>query len=389
MKILRTITRLNTGGPAIQAIDLTAELAKLGHSTLLISGLCPKHEDDMWSYYLDKTRGLSVSLAKYRYLPSLKREMNLRNDYLTLKRLIHIIRREKPDIIHSHMSKAGLLTRVAALWVRIRYGYKFKLIYTFHGHVFHSYFGKWKSRLFVWLEWVLARWTDTIVAISPSQKKELVNHYKIASADKVRVIPLGFNLVSRLLMIAPLWWENTEKATLRVGIIGRLTAVKDHELFFDFIEELMRFFLVKVFIFGDGERKSKLVQKVAWRGLSSVINFEGWVDYGRVLCDIYERLDLVVLTSKNEGTPVTLIEAMAAGKLVVSTKVGGIEDLVGKDAERGIYLYRSDIGGTARFVHDTLNSGRYKGIVKRAREFARKNYRLDRLVEDIVKLYEA
>jgi len=375
MKILRIITRLNVGGPAIQAINLITELQKLGYETVLVTGISPKHEGSMDKILFKKSKSNFIVIA------SLVREINPKKDYYAFRALVRVIRREKPDIVHTHMAKAGLLGRAATLWVRLFYGHRAKLIHTYHGHVFHSYFGWWKSKLFVWLERIVGWWTDAIVVISESQRKDIVEGYKIVPKRKVRLIPLGFDL-DRLLELGQFEkkWE-----ALRIGIIGRLTAIKNHELFFDFIKSLEKHFTVFSYVIGDGERRQELEKIAKEKGIRA--RFVGWIVY-KSMPELYGNLDLIVCASKNEGTPVALIEAMAAGRLVVSTPVGGVVDLIGLKQERGYYLYEDSIWITVEMLKMDLKDSYYKGKIERAREYVTKNYGLDRLVADIDNLYK-
>jgi len=380
MKIARITTRLNVGGPAIQAINLTVRLAKLGHECLLISGDSPEHEGDMkrmlWPFHCPER-------ARHIRIPTLRREIDLRRDFQAFREILFWLRKERPDIVHTHMSKAGLLTRFAALFVWSRP----KLIHTFHGHTFHSYFGKWKTKLFIWLERLLALWTDRIVVISDSQKCELVDDYKIAPANKVEVIPLGFDLEPFLKlpqMRFDDWWRG-DKNAISIGIIGRLTAIKNHELFFDFIEELEKHLACEIHVIGDGERR-EIGDYIVRKKLVSSVTLHGWVPYNDMPA-IYKLLDVVVCSSHNEGTPVTLIEAMAAGRLVIATPVGGVPDLIGRDFGRGVYLDPDNIKASVSDLMKCIHSKSYIKIIDRARDYVKENHGLDQLIKNINGLY--
>jgi len=369
MKILRVITRLNVGGPARQCIDLNRELTKRGHECVLVSGPVGRYEGRTLEHEACCTFNADSNACSYLMQYGLRRELGFYdiNGFRAIRRLI---KDYKPDIVHTHTSKAGFLTRCAALTAKPRP----RLVHTFHGNVFSRYFTKSRSRLFRLLEQWLAGKTDAVISISSMQQQELAA-YRIPSV----VVSLGFDL-GRFLRIPALDWNLVNKTkTLRVGIVGRLCEIKNHELFFQFCDELEKafpdFFVLRVVV-GGGER----LQELAVRYDSNKVLFTGWQDK---MEDIYRYLDLVVCTSKNEGTPVALIEAMASGRLVVSTDVGGVRDLVGKGS-RGVLLNGK---ATAETVRTILNSYAYKLIVERARKYVAAQHSLSRLVDDIEALY--
>lgn len=189
MRILRIITRLNIGGPSLQAIDLTREMRRRGHEVRLIAGRSPEHE----GIYLEQRA--AVELNKHNpypfwILPSLQRELDLKKDWSAFRAIRQLIKDWKPDLIHSHMSKAGTLARLARLTIRKKN--RPKMVHTFHGLTFEHYFSKPKAFIFRMIEGFLARYTDRLIAISPSQKKELIRYG--FPADKIAVILLGFDL---------------------------------------------------------------------------------------------------------------------------------------------------------------------------------------------------
>ena len=265
----------------------------------------------------------------------MKREINLKQDIIAYKKIKQLIKEFKPDIVHTHASKAGALGRLAASNLKVK-----GIVHTFHGHVFHSYFGKMKTSFYKTIERKLAKKSSNIIAISELQKKELVENYKICSADKISVIPLGFDLdrfnidtENKRNIFRNKW--NVEDNEIAIGIIGRIVPVKDHEFFIDVIEKMisrtkkrLRFFII-----GDGENKHKLIDYITNKNLSftceknkkAIITFTSWVTEVDVAI---AGLDIVCLTSKNEGTPVSLIEAQSGYKPIVSTRVGGINDIV-------------------------------------------------------------
>jgi len=318
-KVLRIINRFNLGGPTYNAAYLTKYLSP-EFETLLIGGM--KDESEGSSEFILKNLGVD-----YRILPQMKRSINPFNDLLAYKEIKKIIKEFKPDIVHTHAAKAGALGRKAAFACNVPV-----TLHTYHGHVFHSYFGSVKTSVFKTIERNLAKQTTAIIAISEKQKQELVEEHKIAPAEKVHVIPLGFDLNR--------FHENLDekRKTFRVkynllddeiaiGIIGRLAPVKNHLLFLESIkyvkENSQR--KIRAFMVGDGEERQNLEAKTKEFGLSDVVVFTSWE---KEVDKVYPGLDIICLTSFNEGTPVSLIEAQAANKPIVSTNAGGIENVV-------------------------------------------------------------
>jgi len=326
VKILRLIARLNTGGPAIHSILLTQGLNGGRFTSRLITGTVSASEGDMG--YFAECRGV-VPIV----IPDLGREPSLFKDLRALWRIYRIFCAEKPDIIHTHTAKAGSLGRLAGVLYNLvvlclGHSHPAKLVHTFHGHVFHGYFAPWKSRLLVLVERLLALLSHRIIAVSETVKVDLVEVYKICRGEKVRVIPIGLDLS---------WVENLKgycgalrkefhipPHALTVGIIGRLTGIKNHRLFFTAARSLRRDDL-RFLAVGDGELRSDLQRMVRDLGLDGCVVFTGWQ---KEPAKIYADLDIACLTSLNEGTPVSLIEAMAAGRPFVATDVGGVRDLM-------------------------------------------------------------
>jgi len=401
IRILRLIARLNIGGPAIQAITLSSELSRDQYQTLLVCGSLSPGEGDMTYLALDK--GVHRFIIK-----ELGRNISLLDDLKSLFIIRKIIKRFKPDILHTHTAKAGTLGRLAALSLRapILRSKKIRVFHTFHGHTFHSYFNRLKTFFFILVERLLARLSDRIIVVSEQQKKDICDTFKIAPEKKVQVIRLGFDL-SAYEKIAP-----NRKASpptigscinselFRVGIVGRLTSVKNHIMLFEAIKYLRTWAKIDSFqliIVGDGELKTELVAEANKLNLPETIIFSGW---RKNMPAVYAQLDAVVLTSKNEGTPVAIIEAMAASRPVVVTAVGGVPDLIGSIieekpegfqlAQRGLILPSENakaLAGALLFVLE--NRRELEPMIRRAKEFSFANYSQKRLLDDIRTLYES
>jgi glycosyltransferase involved in cell wall biosynthesis len=400
IRVLRIIARLNVGGPAIQAISLSSELSSKGYQTMLVCGNVDSYEGDMG--YLAKDRGVKPFV-----IPELGREISLVNDLLSFLALLKIIKRFKPDIIHTHTAKAGTLGRLAAITMNMvsHSSKRIRIVHTFHGHAFHSYFNTIKVSIFIMIERLLAKFTDRIVVLSSLQKDDICHGFRIAKAERVRVIPLGFDL-SRF-RDCEKYRETTRGEylskespdTFLVGMIGRLTEVKNHSLLLRAVKVLKnhgRLGHFRFLIVGDGELKSKLQNEAIRLGVRDTIVFTGWK---KDLVPVYGALDAMVLTSKNEGTPVAVIEAMAGGRPVVATDVGGVQDLfkgVGKMTSHGFRLVENGILVPPEneevlanaFLFLLESKKMFFQMAKNATNFVYKEYSLQRLLDDIMLLYD-
>tara|TARA_B100001287_G_scaffold146294_1_gene123146 strand:- start:3563 stop:4744 length:1182 start_codon:yes stop_codon:yes gene_type:complete len=333
IKILRIINRFNIGGPTYNATFLTKFMSD-EFETLLIGGLPEENEAN--SLHVLEEYGVEPLLV-----PEMKREPNLKSDRLALKKIKTIIQEFQPDIVHTHASKAGAIGRKAAFSCNVPI-----VVHTFHGHIFHSYFGKVKTTLFKIIERYLAKKSNGIIAISNLQKKELCEEHKITSAEKMEVIPLGFDLnkfqdnYAKNRKATRLKYEITDNC-IALCIIGRLAPVKDHFFFLDVIEELSKKTerKIKVFIVGDGELKSEIenrVKRLQYDGIDILMT--SWIFD---IATFNAGMDILCLSSKNEGTPVSLIEAQACNLPVISTDVGGVSDIVVEN-ETGFIISRND-----------------------------------------------
>ena len=384
-RVARIITRLNIGGPSIQAIDLSRELAANGFDTRLIHGRLAAGEGDM-------TALLPLGDTDRVYVEDLVRPISPLRDLRAWWRIYQALREWRPDIVHTHMAKAGSIGRLAALAYNATRGAAdlARLIHTYHGHVFEGYFGSPATRVFLLVERWLAKRTDALIAISPEVRKDLLETYGVASREQLRLIPLGFNL-NRLLSVTDVDRERARAAlavpagAIVVTTVGRLTAIKQHTLFLEVAERLAResdrfHFL----IVGDGELRAALEANAAALGLGARVRFLGWRGD---LETIYGATDIFVLTSRNEGTPVALIEAMATGVASVSTDVGGVRDVV-TGGELGRLVPFGDAAALAGAVAELAQAPRVRaemGIAGRAS--VRERFHAARLINDISALY--
>ena len=351
--------------------------------TILVSGEVGSDEGDMG--YLAREMGTEPVIV-----PELGRELSFWDDWKAFWKIYGIICREKPDIVHTHTAKAGALGRGAGILYRCRVsldcardrqGEGCKLVHTFHGHVFSGYFGWVKSWVFLWVERILALFTDRIVTVSEALKKELVEKYKIAPEGKVKVVELGFELDELLDLQA-----KGSGDIVNVGIVGRLVPIKNHKMLFKALNGVKgEGWRVKLIVIGDGELREDLEESARELGITDIVEFHGWV---KDLREIYSGLDIVALTSLNEGTPVSIIEAMAAGRPVVATDVGGVKDIV-EDGKSGYLVASEDEEKFSERLVDLIKDPeRRKRFGQCGREAVRNRFSKDRLIKDIKELYK-
>lgn len=386
-KVLRILNRFNVGGPVFNATYLTKYMPDK-YETLLIGGVNDPSEAN--SLYVPHSEGIDA-----QQISEMKRSVNLLEDrkaYLAIKK---IIKEYQPDIVHTHASKAGAIGRLAASRMKVPV-----IVHTFHGNVFDGYFSKRKSDFFKRIEKYLASKSTAIVAISNEQKSQLCEVHNICPPEKVHVIPLGLDL-ERFIINSD--FKRTafrtkfelENDTIAIGIVGRLVPVKNHALFIQAISYVKQHSNKKIqaFIIGDGEELKAIKEVCQIFGLkhSKTPNPKADVIFTSWILDVEEPmagLDIVCLTSFNEGTPVSLIEAQANGKPVVATMAGSTSTVV-KDGESGflcgIYEDNKFYLNLLRLVDDKnlrLEFG------KTGMAHVKKHFSIQRLVDDTDRLYQ-
>jgi glycosyltransferase involved in cell wall biosynthesis len=380
IKVLRIINRFNIGGPTYNATFLTRFLSDK-FETLLIGGLPEEGEAD--SLHILEEYGVQPIL-----IPELKRNPSFFSDRKALKKIKAIINEFKPDIVHTHAAKAGALGRKAAHDCGVPV-----IVHTFHGHVFHSYFGKFKTELFRRIEKSLARKSSGIIAISEQQKNELSSVYRIAEQEKIEVIPLGFDLnpfqeslVTKRKKTREIY--NLSEDQIAIAIIGRLAPIKNHDLFLDAIEIVLEKTTKNLvfFIVGDGETRHNIENRISEMKIRKNIDIRmtSWI---KDIKTFNAGMDIICLTSNNEGTPVSLIEAQACNIPVVTTDVGGIKDIV-KNNETGFIVPKNN---ASDFSEKLLLLSENKNILKKMSQngwlFVRDNFHYTRLIADVEKYY--
>lgn len=402
MKILRIIARLNVGGPARHVIWLTSALRDAEFESVLVTGTVPPTEEDM-TYFAEDAGVQPV------FVREMSRELSL-SDVFALIKIYRAIKAEKPDIVHTHTAKAGTVGRIAALFYRwltwrtlIGRPRRLKVVHTFHGHVFHSYYGTLKTRVFLAIEKFLARVaTDRIVVISAQQLAEIHGRFGVGRSDQFEVIPLGIDLdylsngtkrddVRRAL--------GAKSGDFVVGFVGRLTEVKNVPLLIDVAalcaaEGGRAEPNVQVVIVGDGSLREELEAHCDQVGARERVLFLG---HRRDVAELVSAFDAVAITSRNEGTPLSLIEAMAAGVPVISTAVGGVRDLLGDIVEskgefsvcsRGIAVNsQSPQAFFNGLIYLVKNEKLRERSAAEGRRFVIETYSKERLIGDIRRLY--
>jgi glycosyltransferase involved in cell wall biosynthesis len=388
-KVLRILNRFNLGGPTYNAAYLTRYLEP-EFKTLLIGG--EKDEAEGSSLHITDQLGLTPLL-----LSDMRRNISPIDDLKAYQKIKQIIREFKPDIVHTHAAKAGFLGRLAAHQCNVPV-----IVHTFHGHIFHSYFGSLQSNIFKNLERYAARISDGIIAISEKQKHELSVLHRICKTEKIKVIPLGFDLDKFSI------GKEEKRKNFRnyykladdevaIGIIGRLTAVKNHKFFIEAFSRLLQKTNKKVraFVIGDGEEKSNLMHYCRELRLEfadfttdtiiAPLTFTSWikdVDWANA------GMDIIALTSLNEGTPVSLIEAQASSLPIVTTAVGGIEDVVIPN-ETALLCEKNDVEKFSEQLFilaenaDLRNMMSQKGV-----DFVMKKFHYTRLVSEMQDYYK-
>ena len=442
IKVLRIIARLNIGGPAIHTILLSRRMEDLGYETLLAAGQVGPEEGDM--SYLAEAEGVKPVV-----IPNLGSRLQPLDDLRVFVRILRLMFALRPHIVHTHTAKAGAVGRLAALIYNKVQGLrhkaqdlvrgavprqgtqeqsesitndKCKVVHTFHGHVLHGYFSTFKSRSFQLIEKILARFTDVIIVVSEQQQEELCWKFGVGRPEQYRVVPLGLDL-------RPFKSASESKGKLKsdlrlsenreslVGIVGRLTPIKNHSLFLKSVSALMKEnsnTRARFLIVGDGELCKDLEEMTRELALMDRVIFTGWI---KDLKAFYADLDVLALTSNNEGTPVAVIEAMAAEVPVIATDVGGVRELISdfetgnppegwesegqfriaelsegefEICERGLLVSKGDTKGFAnglKYLLEHPKEGREMG--KRGREYALEKHTMEKLVSDMDSLYQA
>jgi glycosyltransferase involved in cell wall biosynthesis len=356
-------------------ILLTAGLKDRAYETQLVIGQESPREGNMFE--LAAAKGVA-----WTAMPGLGREVRPWQDLRALFGLYRLMRTFRPQIVHTHTAKAGLVGRLAARAAGVPV-----VVHTFHGHVLRGYFGPFVTGFYRLLERRLAALSDVLVAVSEAVKQDLVS-LGVAAEGKIRVIPLGLDLepLAGDLPRGSLRREaGVDASAPLVGIVGRLAPIKDVDTFLRAAIRVrearpgVRFSVV-----GDGEERARLEAEARRLGLGGEVFFHGW---RHDMAPVYGDLDVVVNSSRNEGTPVALIEALAAARPVVATRVGGTPDLLGEGA-RGVLVPPGDAEALAAAVVEALaHPEPARARARAGQEYVLAHHSARRLVDDIDALY--
>lgn len=391
-RVLRILNRFNLGGPTLNAAYLTKYLSP-DFETLLIGG---KHcESEKNSDFILKDLGVDFVVIN-----EMLRSVTFKNDVKAYKKLLDIIREYKPDIVHTHAAKAGALGRLAAHKLKVPV-----IVHTFHGHVFDSYFNKVTSSFYKAVERNLARKSTRIIAISENQKEELSEVHNICPAEKIEVIPLGLDLrkfgcdkEEKRNVFRKKY--NLDEDEIAIGIIGRLVPIKNHDLFLKSFKNIKDTTgkKVRAFIVGDGEMKEHLKELASGLNLDYInttgipqnnekasVTFTSWI---KEVDNVLAGLDIVTLTSLNEGTPVSLIEAQASCKAIVATDVGGVRNVV-RPGETALLATNNDLEEFSEKLRTVVENDdvRHKLSNNGCCSKLLQEYGYERLCRDMKKLY--
>jgi glycosyltransferase involved in cell wall biosynthesis len=376
VRVLRIFSRLNVGGPSVHVILLTAGLKDRGYETQLVIGQESPREGNLFD--LAARKGVACVA-----LPGLGREVRPWRDLRALLGLYRMMRTFRPHIVHTHTAKAGMLGRLAARVAGVPV-----VVHTFHGHVLRGYFGPLTTAFYRAMERGLGASSDVLVAVSDAVKRDLVG-LGVAPDAKIRVIPLGLDLepLAGALPRGSLRGEaGVPGDAPLIGIVGRLAPIKDVGTFLRAAAAVRAAVPAARFaVVGDGEERGPLEAERARLGLEGCVFFHGW---RRDMAAVYGDLDVVVNCSRNEGTPVALIEALAAGRPVVATRVGGTPDLLG-DGRRGALVPPGDAAALAAGIVDALRGS--EPLLERVREgqaYVLAQHSARRLIDDVDALYQ-
>lgn len=378
IKVLQIITRLNVGGPAQHAVSVAANLNKGSFKSKVIAGITDKHEGDM--SFVTETHGVSLVPVE-----NLRNEAGIAGDLVAFWQIYRILKKEKPDLVNLHLLKARFFGGMAARLARIPV-----IVETFHGNLFEGYYGKLTTSAILWVERFLG-WSimNRVIAISERQKEELVR-YRICPPRKIQVIPLGLSL-SRFLDCSTFRGQLREELgisekTMLIGIVGRLVPIKGLSYLLEAIHKVARVTEkeLRLLVIGDGPMREQLESQVSALGLGGKVRFLGWrFDLEK----LYADLDIVVLSSLNEGTPFSLIEAMSAGKAVVATSVGGVPDVV-EDGRGGLLVPPKNPAAMADAILRLINDVNLRNCLgQQAKYDVYPRYDVSRLTRDMHSYY--
>lgn len=389
IRVLRIINRLVIGGPAYNVSYLTKYLEP-EFETILLSG--PKEESEVDSDFIPRQMGIEPM-----YIKDMQKSLTKPwKDVKAYKEIKKVIEDFKPHIVHTHASKSGFIGRLVAIDCKVPI-----ILHTFHGHYFHSYFHPIKTKTLLTIERILSSKTEGIIAISPEQFKDLSEVYKVDKPSKIYEIPLGFDLDRFTIHQDEKRKEFRKEFGLKdddvaIAIIGRMVPIKNHSLFNNAIPAILATLPknVKFFYIGDGELRNDIENELRTLNVpftteiekdnSKPVIFTSWRKDMEV---VYAGLDIVALTSFNEGTPVSIIEAQAAKKAVICTEVGGLNYVVDNN-ETAILIPSNDLNALVENLKILIqDKAKRTEMGEKGWLFVQSKFSYKRLVSDMRSLY--
>ena len=370
IRVMRIIARMNVGGPAVQVSGLTRGFDSLEFDHRLYTGFCAADEAD----YLDTV----APDVKATRIEGFGRRVSLGGDIKAFVTLVKEIRAFKPHVIHTHTAKAGFLGRIASI-ISLQPSIR---VHTFHGHLLNGYFGSFKRRLVIIAERVLAIFTDELLAVGDKVRQDLLAA-GIGNPKKFDLMPPGLKISQLPNKLESQEFYGITSSTLQCAFIGRVTRIKRPDRFLDVVSEIKkRGVVIEFFMAGDGELLKSCQERIAGEELP--VKILGWQsDIEKVLA----AADIVLLTSDNEGTPLSLIQAEMAGLPVVTTRVGSVPEVV-LDGITGI-ITSLEVQEIADALEKLANSNELRAQMgAAAQEFTLANFGVKRLVHDHEELYK-
>ncbi len=373
IRVMYIITRLSIGSPAMHVSLLAQRMPKPDYETTLVTGMANPDAGDM-AYFTE------AHDVKPIYISSLGFSLNPITNIRAIYQLYRLMREIQPDIVHTHLAKAGFNGRVAARLAGVPV-----IVHTFHTHAFRNHFNPLSVQLFIMVERFTARFTDAIITLTQNLRHDLSEVYRIAHKGRMTTLPLGLDLsdfatTPRKTGLFRKQLHFPADAPL-IGIVGRLAPIKNHELFLEAAALIHAQLPESRFvIIGDGEMRTAVEAKIRELQLQDVVQMTGWQND---LTAVYSDLDLLVNSSSSEGTPTPIMEALTAGCPVVATAVGGVPDML-DHGRLGMLVFSDD----PRFLADAvLLALRNPLDDQRARDIMLNRYGIDRLVSDLDSLY--
>ncbi len=369
IKLLRIIARMNIGGPAVQVTGLMRGLDQVGFEQELVTGFCAADEAD----YLEKV----ATDVKAVRIDGLGRSIKPRADITALFAIVKEIRRFKPDVIHTHTAKAGVVGRIAS----ILSGHKSIRVHTFHGHLLNGYFGVGKTRLVILIEKLLALFTNQLLAVGAKVKDDLLAA-GIGNQSKFGVMPPGLQLAEVPSRSSARRELGLNDDSIYCAFIGRITQIKRPDRFLDVVAEVKSHGIDLHFIVaGAGDLLLYCQDRTKAENLP--VTFLGWREDIEV---VLAAADFVLLTSDNEGTPLSLIQAGMVGIPIVATNVGSTNEIV-IDGETGFLTDLSVVQIAHAVVKVSTDSALRAKMGAAGKEYNMARYGVDRLVKDHQDLY--